>query len=63
MAELKKYGIDFNVGIDPKKTITALYRASTLPLNILIDKNGVIRYISEGYTNEISSMVGELLGE
>ena len=67
MAELKKYGIDFNVGIDPNKTITTLYSANTLPLNILIDKNGVIRYISEGYTdeglNKISSMVKKLIDE
>ena len=67
MAELKNYGIDFNVGIDPDKTITALYRASGLPLNFLIDKKGVIRYISEGYTDEnlnnISSMIKKLLNE
>jgi len=67
MVELKKNGIDFNVGIDPDKTITTLYRASGLPLNVLIDKNGVIRYISEGYTDEslntISSMIKKMLDE
>jgi len=67
MAELKKYGVDFNVGIDPEKTITTLYRASVLPLNILIDKKGVIRYISEGYTDEslsnLSSMIKKLIDE
>lgn len=67
MVELKENGVDFNVGIDPDKTITTLYRASVLPLNILIDKNGVIRYISEGYTeegsNNISSMIKKLLDE
>ena len=67
MAELKKYGIDFNVGTDPNQTIGILYGIKTLPTNILIDRNGIVRYVSTGYNeeslNNIASMIKTLLDE
>ncbi|MDD2225914.1 MAG: TlpA disulfide reductase family protein, partial [Dysgonamonadaceae bacterium] len=68
MTQLKQKGIDFNVGIDPNQTIASLYGAkNAIPKNVLIDKNGIIRYISTGYSednlNKISSMIKKLLDE
>ncbi|MBT1696385.1 TlpA family protein disulfide reductase [Fulvivirgaceae bacterium PWU4] len=50
MSKLKNDGIDFNAGIDPEQTIFDQYASSPIPKNILIDQNGVIRFISSGNT-------------
>jgi len=67
MAQLKKEGIDFNVGIDPNRTIFDQYATQGIPKNFLIDKKGVIRYVSTGYfegsLNEIATMIKKLLEE
>lgn len=68
MTQLKQKGIDFNVGIDPNQHIAGLYDAlNAIPKNVLVDKNGIIRYISLGYgednLNNISSMIKKLLDE
>ena len=67
MAELKKYGVDFNVGIDSDQSIGMSYGVKNLPTNILIDKNSIIRYISIGYNEEslsnIASMIKKILEE
>jgi peroxiredoxin len=68
MAQLKEDDIDFNVGIDPDRSILYQYANNAgVPRNFLIDKNGIIRYISVGYTEEklntISSVINKLLNE
>ena len=68
MAQLKKDGIDFNVGIDPDRSILHLYsKDAGVPRNFLIDKKGIIRYISVGYNeeklNNMASMINKLLNE
>jgi peroxiredoxin len=67
MTQLKKDGIDFNVGIDPRMAIFNLYARGGIPQNFVIDKNGIIRYASIGYTeeklNEIVSVIKKLLEE
>jgi peroxiredoxin len=67
MAQLKKDGIDFNVGIDSDRAIFDQYATQGIPKNFLIDKNGIIRYVSTGYTeeklNELASMIKKLLDE
>lgn len=50
MVELRNKGIDFNPGIDTDKSIWGLYGTTGIPKNYLIDKEGVIRYVSTGYT-------------
>ena len=52
MVNLKKDGIDFNAGIDPDEAIWSLYAEGSIPKNFLVDKNGVIKYISTGYSEE-----------
>ena len=68
MAQLRKDGIDFNVGIDPDRSILHLYsKTAGVPRSFLIDKKGIIRYISIGYNeeklNNMSSMINKLLNE
>jgi peroxiredoxin len=68
MTELEKDGINFNVGIDPKQYIFNQYVVrSGIPLAFLIDKNGVIRYISIGHSDEglnnLASMIEKLVDE
>lgn len=49
MKDLKEKGIAFPVGIDPDKSIWDKYGTTGIPKNFLIDKHGVIRYVSVGY--------------
>jgi peroxiredoxin len=68
MAQLRQDGINFNVGIDPRQSIAGMYGAKeAIPKNVLIDKNGIVRYISTGFTeeniNNISTLIEKLLGE
>lgn len=49
MAHLKEKGIYFNVGYDSNKKIWNQYADKYIPKSFLIDKNGVIKYVSTGY--------------
>jgi len=61
MKSLKEKGIDFNVGLDPTKEIWNEYATKYIPKNYLIDKNGVIKYVSTGYTDEsVDKLVKEI---
>jgi peroxiredoxin len=46
--KLKKDGIDFKFGIDPSEKIWNEYATKSIPKNFLIDKNGIIKYVSTG---------------
>jgi peroxiredoxin len=52
MASLKERGIDFNVGLDPDEAIWSLYANGGIPKNLIIDKNGIVRYTSTGYSED-----------
>ena len=45
---LKERGIEFNVGIDPLKEVWNQYAKGSIPKNVIIDKNGIISYLSTG---------------
>ncbi|WP_204346532.1 TlpA family protein disulfide reductase [Psychroserpens algicola] len=61
MESLKDKGIDFNVGLDPDKSIWDTYATKYIPKNYLIDKNGIVRYISTGYSeNSLDQLVKEI---
>ncbi|MFD2915328.1 TlpA family protein disulfide reductase [Psychroserpens luteus] len=61
MVSLKKKGIEFNVGLDPTKEIWDEYATKYIPKNYLIDKDGVIRYISTGYSEDsMETLVKEI---
>ncbi len=67
MADLKKKGIDFPVGVDPDEVIWKQYATGGIPQNFLIDKNGLVRYVSVGYGKEniekLAKKIQELLKE
>lgn len=48
--KLRKDGMDFNFGIDPNKIIWNEYATKSIPKNFLIDRNGIIKYVSTGNT-------------
>lgn len=61
MTKMKKYGVDFNVGIDPKEKIWNQYAAGAIPKNFLIDKSGNVKYISVGYSEKnVDKLVTEI---
>jgi thiol-disulfide isomerase/thioredoxin len=41
--------VSYPVLFDARKEVSRAYQAGTMPLTVLIDRNGVVRYISEGY--------------
>ena len=52
MASLKGKGIDFNVGLDPTEAIWSLYADGGIPKSLVIDKNGIVKYTSTGYSED-----------
>jgi peroxiredoxin len=63
--KMAKYGVDFNVGVDPKKIIWNKYATGAIPKSFLIDKNGIIKYTSigngEGNIDRIASEIKKLI--
>ncbi|MBQ0785961.1 MAG: TlpA family protein disulfide reductase, partial [Oceanihabitans sp.] len=67
MLKMKKYGVDFNVGYDFDSTIWDQYATGAIPKSFIIDKNGVIQYISigntEGNVDKLALEINKLLKE
>lgn len=67
MDKMKKYGVNFNVGLDPTKEIWDKYAVGAIPKSFLIDKNGTIKYVSignaEGNVDKLSAEIERLLAE
>ena len=67
MTKLNKDGINFNVGIDPDNSIFKLYAKGGIPKNYLIDKKGIVRFVSTGNTEgnleNLKDMIKKLLEE
>lgn len=65
MNKMKKYGVDFNVGIDPTKEIWDKYATGAIPKSFLIDQNGIIKYISignaDGNVGKLATEIKKLL--
>lgn len=65
MMEMKKYGVNFNVGIDPGKKIWDEYATGAIPKSFVIDQNGTIKYVSignaDGSVNRLAAEIGNLL--
>ena len=45
----KTLRVSYPVLFDERKDVSRAYQASTMPLTVLIDRAGVVRYVSEGY--------------
>lgn len=41
--------LSYPVLLDERKDVSRAYQVGTLPLTVLIDREGVVRYVSEGY--------------
>lgn len=41
--------VSYPVLVDARKEVARAYQAGTMPLTVLIDREGVVRYVSEGY--------------
>lgn len=67
MNDLKNKGINFDVGFDPDEQIWNMYASDMIPKNFIIDQEGIIRYISTGYTEDsiekIAAEISKLLHE
>ena len=67
MEKMKKYGVDFNVGIDSTTEIWNKYATGAIPKSFLIDKNGIIKYVSignsEGNVDKLAKEIKILLTE
>jgi peroxiredoxin len=67
MLKMKKYGVDFNVGVDPTKKIWNQYATGAIPKNFVIDKNGIVKFISignsEGNIDKLATEIKKLLAE
>ncbi|KAF2337558.1 peroxiredoxin family protein [Flavobacterium ginsenosidimutans] len=67
VVKLKKDGLDFNFGIDPKEIIWNQYATNSIPKNFVIDQNGIIQYVAvgnaEGNLDNIASEIKKLLSK
>lgn len=67
MLKMKKYGVNFNVGIDPTKEIWGKYATGAIPKSFVIDQNGVIKYVSignsKGNVDKLATEIRNLLAE
>lgn len=65
MDKMKKYGVNFNVGVDPQKKIWNKYATGAIPKSFLIDQNGIIKYISignaEGNVDKLTKEIKKLI--
>ena len=49
MKMMKKLGVDFTVLFDETKKVSKQYEIDAMPMTIIIDRNGEVRYIHRGY--------------
>ena len=67
MAMVNELGISFPVLFDEDKKVSKLYEVETMPLTILLDREGTVRHVHHGYQpgyeqkylNEIRSLLRE----
>jgi peroxiredoxin len=59
--------VTYPILFDERKDVSRAYQLGTMPLTVLIDREGVIRYVSEGfkpgYEKRYTEKLRELLGE
>ncbi|CAN0602936.1 unnamed protein product [Ectocarpus sp. 12 AP-2014] len=63
MERLKEKGIEFNTGIDKDKIIANKFEVKSIPKSYIIDQNGKIYHISEGYSLEGLRKIAEKIEE
>lgn len=67
MSDMKKYGVNYDVGIDPDRIIWSKYASGSIPKNLIIDKKGIVRYQSagnsKGSVDKLAAEIKKLLAE
>ncbi len=67
MAMVNELGVSFPVLFDEQKQVSRLYQVEAMPVTILLDREGTVRYVHHGYKpgyeqkylNEIRSLLRE----
>lgn len=59
----KSLGLTFPVLVDEQKTVSSLYKVKTMPLIVLIDRAGQVRYQHKGFELGDQSQIGDELRE
>jgi thiol-disulfide isomerase/thioredoxin len=63
----KTLGVSYPVLLDTRNEVAKAYRLDTLPLTVMIDREGTVRYVSEGfkpgYEKRYTEKLRELLNE
>jgi thiol-disulfide isomerase/thioredoxin len=55
--------VSYPVLLDARKDVSRAYQVGTLPLTVLIDREGIVRYVSEGYKPGYEKRYAEKLRE
>jgi peroxiredoxin len=48
--------VDFTLLLDPAKTVSRSYQVDNLPMTVLIDRNGTVRYVLRDYSDASSTL-------
>ena len=48
--------VDFALLLDPTKSVSRSYQVDNLPMTVLIDRNGTVRYVLRDYSKESSTL-------
>ena len=49
MAMIEELGVDFPVLFDDRKEVSKLYEVEAMPVTVIVDRKGTVRYIHHGY--------------
>ncbi len=64
---LKEHPVHFPVLFDPQSTVSKLYNLNAMPSTVLVDRNGNVRYLHQGYLpgyeQTYQQQISELLRE
>jgi peroxiredoxin len=49
MAMVQELGVDFPVLFDARKEVSKMYDVSAMPVTVIVDRTGQVRYVHQGY--------------
>ena len=62
-----EYGVQYSVLVDTDQNVSRSYQLNQMPLSVVLDREGNVRYLHRGFTSEDSQLlaaeVSELLEE
>ncbi len=54
---VRKQGIDSRVLLDEEGSVGAVYGTESIPMQVLVDKNGIVRHVQIGFSPRMSSQL------